>query len=150
MKRVYFLILIAVLAAVPAYAGHGTIRETDEQIIIEYSGDEDDTKAAIRQREELAKEEQEQKRKQAEEAKIRAAADKEAAGTTKTIRETDKGVTVEYTGGEDAAKATLKHQEDLAKRELEQREEDKRRAAAEKEAARAARRATTRPERADE
>ena len=145
MKCLYILIMSAIFT-MPAYAGHGTIRETDEQIIIEYSGDEDDTKAVIQRKEELTKEEQEQKRKQAEEAKMKAAVEKEPVGSAQTVRETDKVVTVEYSGGEDAAKATLKHQEDLAK---EEREQIKRRAATEKDAARATRRATTRPERAD-
>ena len=34
--------LLIALSALPAYAGHGTIRETDSQIIVEYFGDHDE------------------------------------------------------------------------------------------------------------
>lgn len=38
MRIPMFCLLLAALAG-PAYAGHGTIEETDEAIIVEYSGD---------------------------------------------------------------------------------------------------------------
>ena len=37
--------VLLVLSALPAYAGHGTIQETDSQIIVEYSGDNDEIEA---------------------------------------------------------------------------------------------------------
>jgi hypothetical protein len=147
MKQVYFLMLLAVFTSLPAHAGQGTIRETDEQIIIEYSGDDSDAKAPLKQKEELAKEGQEQNRLLTEEAKKEAGVDKESAGPAINIRETDMGMVVEYAGGEDGAKAALQHKEELAREEQEQ---NRRQAAADKEKARAARRAATRPEGADD
>jgi hypothetical protein len=38
--------LLLALLPLPAHAGHGTIRETDTAIIIEYEGDANDVKAA--------------------------------------------------------------------------------------------------------
>ena len=37
--------VLLALSALPAYAGHGTILETDTQIIVEYSGDHDEIQA---------------------------------------------------------------------------------------------------------
>lgn len=39
MKRAVFLAMLAAGYALPVLAGHGTIQETDTQIIIEYYGD---------------------------------------------------------------------------------------------------------------
>jgi len=40
MRKILCLLLLVL--AVPAYAGHGTIEETDEGFIVEYSGDASD------------------------------------------------------------------------------------------------------------
>jgi hypothetical protein len=66
MNRRVFLALLFALLPLQAYAGEGTILETDEKIIIEYSGDDNDAKAALSLKEER---EQEQSKLQAEEAK---------------------------------------------------------------------------------
>ncbi len=69
-KIVRILNIILVLAVLPhmAHAGHGTIRETDTQIIVEYEGDADEVIAAksTKEKEEKLKE-QEQKIKEQEE-----------------------------------------------------------------------------------
>jgi hypothetical protein len=57
MKKILYLAACFSLLTLPAYAGHGTIRETETEIIIEYSGDEDDKQAAIIIREEREKQE---------------------------------------------------------------------------------------------
>ena len=46
MKTKFILAIIFVTFSLPAHAGQGTIQETDTQIIIEYSGGEDDVKAS--------------------------------------------------------------------------------------------------------
>jgi hypothetical protein len=56
MVRYICLAVLIVIVALPAYAGHGTIRETDEEIFIEYYGDEDDKQAAKVLKEEQQKE----------------------------------------------------------------------------------------------
>jgi hypothetical protein len=66
MKRTLFLMLLAVCAAMPVYAGEGTILESDTQIVVEYTGDAADSLAVLRHQEELVKEEQEQNRQRAE------------------------------------------------------------------------------------
>jgi hypothetical protein len=45
MTRKFIQIALCTVLALPAHAGQGTIQETDTQIIIEYSGGEDDVKA---------------------------------------------------------------------------------------------------------
>jgi uncharacterized protein YggE len=45
MTRKFIQIALCAALALPAHAGQGTIQETDTQIIIEYSGGEDDVKA---------------------------------------------------------------------------------------------------------
>ena len=45
MKRSVPMGMFIVALALPAYAGHGTIQETETAIIIEYSGDADDAKS---------------------------------------------------------------------------------------------------------
>lgn len=57
MKNVFYLAACFSLLGLPAHAGQGTILETDTQIIIEYSGSDDDMKAAAIQREERQKQE---------------------------------------------------------------------------------------------
>jgi hypothetical protein len=66
-KRIIKLILLQAVLTFPAYAGHGTIRETDSQIIIEYSGGEEDVKAARAHDAELEKQRQDEESKKAEE-----------------------------------------------------------------------------------
>lgn len=56
MVRNICLAVLFVIVALPAHAGHGTIRETDEEIFIEYYGDEDDKQAAKVLKEEQQKE----------------------------------------------------------------------------------------------
>ena len=50
------LIAMSCILSVPVYAGHGTIKETDTEIIVEYSGDDDDKQAAKVLKEEQQKE----------------------------------------------------------------------------------------------
>ncbi|GFE62126.1 hypothetical protein [Geobacter sp. AOG2] len=76
MARMFFLLVLFFVIAVPCFAGQGTIRETDSQIIIEYWGGEDDAKTAEARRAELkmqALEEKrnEEERKKQEEARIK-------------------------------------------------------------------------------
>ena len=56
MNRRVFLALLLALLPLAAYAGQGTILETDDKIIIEYSGDEDAAKTSIKQKEERERE----------------------------------------------------------------------------------------------
>ncbi len=42
MKRAIFLCLLVTAFALPAHAGHGTLRETETQIFVEYYGDTSD------------------------------------------------------------------------------------------------------------
>ena len=60
--------IILLLAVLPntVYAGHGTIRETDSQIIVEYEGDADEVIAAniIKAKEEKLKEQEEKEKEQ--------------------------------------------------------------------------------------
>jgi hypothetical protein len=46
MKAGLSMLLLVAAFAAPAYAGHGTIEETDEVIIVEYSGDAGDGQPA--------------------------------------------------------------------------------------------------------
>jgi hypothetical protein len=46
MNRISLIILLLALLPNMAYAGHGTIRETDSQIIVEYYGDDNEVIAA--------------------------------------------------------------------------------------------------------
>jgi hypothetical protein len=62
MTKRFIQVAICAALALPAYAGQGTIQETDTQIIIEYSGGEDDVKAV------KAKEEELESQRQAEQA----------------------------------------------------------------------------------
>lgn len=80
MNRRVFLALLLALLPLSAHAGQGTIRETDEGIIVEYSGDEDDAKTSIKQKEEL---EREHNRLQAEEAKRKAEIQREENRATR-------------------------------------------------------------------
>jgi hypothetical protein len=45
MKKLVFVALVGLYAAAPAYAGHGSIEETDTAIIVEYTGDAKDKAA---------------------------------------------------------------------------------------------------------
>ncbi len=45
MKRAIFLCLLVIAFALPAHAGHGTLRETETQIFVEYYGDANDKQA---------------------------------------------------------------------------------------------------------
>ncbi len=56
MIRILCLAALFVTMAFPVYAGHGTIKETDTEIIVEYSGDDDDKQAAKALKEEQQKE----------------------------------------------------------------------------------------------
>ena len=70
MKTKFILAIIFFTVALPAHAGQGTIQETDTQIIIEYSGGEDDVKASETRQKELdiqRKAEQEEIKKKDEE-----------------------------------------------------------------------------------
>lgn len=71
MTKTCILFALCAALAQPAHAGQGTIRETETQIIVEYSGGEDDVKAAKAHQEELQKqvlaEDIEAKKKEAEE-----------------------------------------------------------------------------------
>jgi hypothetical protein len=71
MMQKFILVVLYAALALPAYAGQGTIQETDSQIIIEYSGGDDDVKAAKAQEEEREVQRQadqaELKKKEAEE-----------------------------------------------------------------------------------
>jgi hypothetical protein len=72
MSRISHIILLLAVLPNTVYAGHGTIRETDSQIIVEYEGDVDEVKAAnvIEEQEEKLKE-QEEKEKAKEVERIR-------------------------------------------------------------------------------
>lgn len=76
IRRICLAALIAVLPH-PVHAGHGTIRETDTQIIIEYTGDDYEVKAGKMEKE------QEEKKKEAEEEKERKDEDKYASQRAK-------------------------------------------------------------------
>lgn len=62
MRIISLIILLLALLPCMAYAGHGTIRETDSQIIIEYEGDANEVTAAniAKVRDERLKEQEEQ------------------------------------------------------------------------------------------
>jgi hypothetical protein len=62
MNRILCLTALVVTMAFPVYAGHGTIKETDTAIIVEYSGDDDDKQAAKVLKEEQQKEEAQQQK----------------------------------------------------------------------------------------
>jgi len=71
--RISFYLLLFSLVAVPAYAGEPTIVETDTEIIVEYSGSEEDRQATLKRVEEeekqLAKEREIESRKKASAAR---------------------------------------------------------------------------------
>lgn len=69
-KMICFILLLAVLPH-PAFAGHGTIRETDSQIIVEYEGDANEVIAAniIKAKEDQLKKQAEQLKEQKEKEK---------------------------------------------------------------------------------
>ena len=58
MVRILYLTVSLCLFTSQVLAGHGTIRETDTEIIIEYYGDDDDKLAADANREAQQKEEE--------------------------------------------------------------------------------------------
>jgi len=62
---ILLVIFTALVLPLPAHAGHGTIQETDSQIIVEYSGGEDDAKTAKEHQEEL------EAQRQAEQAEVK-------------------------------------------------------------------------------
>lgn len=53
--RISFYLLLYSLLAVPAYAGEPTIVETDTEIIVEYSGTDEDRQATLKRVEEEEK-----------------------------------------------------------------------------------------------
>lgn len=61
MDRISLIVLLFAVLPHMAYAGQGTIRETDSQFIVEYEGDANETIAEIitRDKEEKLKEQQE-------------------------------------------------------------------------------------------
>jgi hypothetical protein len=65
MARIFLQLVVCAALALPTHAGQGTIQETDTQIIIEYSGGEEDVKAA------KAKEDALEIQRQAEQAEIK-------------------------------------------------------------------------------
>jgi len=83
MNRIIFFVLL--LAALPlmAYAGHTTIRETGTGIIVEYTGDEEEAKAAqiVKEQEEAkrAAEEENQRKIEEKNAEKRAKSEKRKA-----------------------------------------------------------------------
>jgi hypothetical protein len=83
-KRIIFYTILLTALPLAALAGQGTIRETDDAIIIEYSGENDDeVKAAIKTREL----EQKQAEVDAERQKIKAEQGMEKAKEKAAIRE---------------------------------------------------------------
>ena len=72
MTRKFIQIALCAALALPAHAGQGTIQETDTQIIIEYSGGEDEVKETKTRETELEiqqkAEQEEMKKKEDEEA----------------------------------------------------------------------------------
>ena len=73
MTRKFIQIALCAALALPAHAGQGTIQETDTQIIIEYSGGDDDVTAAKTREAELEiqrKAEQEEMKKKEDEETI--------------------------------------------------------------------------------
>jgi hypothetical protein len=72
MNRISRIILLLAVLPNMAYAGHGTIRETDAQIVVEYEGDVDEVIAAnvIKEKEEkLMEQEEKDKAKEVERIK---------------------------------------------------------------------------------
>lgn len=61
MERISLVILLLVVLPAMAFAGHGTIRETTDQIIVEYDGDTNEVIAynTIKEREDKLKEQEE-------------------------------------------------------------------------------------------
>lgn len=55
MTRKLLFALLLTYTSSPAFAGHGTIKETDTEIIVEYSGDANDELAAKLLRDERLK-----------------------------------------------------------------------------------------------
>ena len=86
MVRILYLTVSLCLFASPVLAGHGTIRETDTEIIIEYYGDDDDRLAADATREAQQKEEE----KRASDEIRKAKAQEKAAVRDNRIRERHK------------------------------------------------------------
>ena len=62
MNRNIYCALLFALIACPAHAGFGTIRETDKEIVVEYSGDDSEKLAGRLAREEAQKQEQQQEK----------------------------------------------------------------------------------------
>ena len=72
MNRILRIILLLAFLPNMVYAGHGTIRETDSQIIVEYEGDVDEVIAAniIKDKEDkLTEQEEKDKAKEVERIK---------------------------------------------------------------------------------
>jgi hypothetical protein len=86
MVRILYLTVSLCLFASPVLAGHGTIRETDTEIIIEYYGDDDDKLAADANREAQQKEEE----KKAIDEIRKAKAEEKAAVKANRIKERHK------------------------------------------------------------
>lgn len=83
-KRILFCTALLAVLPLAVLAGQGTIRETDDAIIIEYSGENDDeVKAAIKTRELEAK----QAEADAERRKTKAEQGEEKAKAKAAIRE---------------------------------------------------------------
>ncbi len=61
MKAMMFIILLLVVSPKAAHAGHGTMYETDTQIVVEYEGDAEEIKAGniAKVKEEKLKEQEE-------------------------------------------------------------------------------------------
>lgn len=66
LTGIFCLAGLLTIVARPAYAGDGTIRETDTQIYVEYSGDDKDIQDGIKHRDEVQRHQQ-----QVEEQKAR-------------------------------------------------------------------------------
>ena len=79
MIRISLIILLLAVLPTMAYAGHGTIRETDSQFIVEYEGDADEVITAniVKDKEEKLQE-QEEKAKAKEAERLRKFAENSA------------------------------------------------------------------------
>ena len=83
MIRILCLTTLFIIISFPVYAGHGTIKETDTEIIVEYSGDDDDKQAAKILKEEQQKEVvKQEKESEATKRKNELRSEKNAARTT--------------------------------------------------------------------
>ena len=65
MTKIFVLTVVCAVFALPVHAGQGTIRETDTQIIVEYTGGDEDVKASKAREEEL------ESKRQVEQAEIK-------------------------------------------------------------------------------